>query len=567
MFRKNRKHQQPPLISNVNQLPENQRVRLEDSWAGVFYKEFFCRIDEQIFSVLYSNMPSRPNVAVNVQVGLEFLKSGMGWSDEELYDAFLYNVQVRYALGYHELGEGEFDLRTLYYFRQRLSQHMQKEGQNLLDQVFEKITDQQIAAFALKTGKQRMDSTQIGSNIRQQGRLQLLVEVLQRVERMLNEEEQLRYAGVFQPYLKGHPGQYMYRLKKEDIQEHIQRAGQVMYQMLAELRKNYAGQKPFQVLERVFGEHFHLKESIVQVKPNEELSATSLQSPDDWEATIREKGNGLYQGYVANITETCDPENPFQLITKIQVDPNHTDDPKLLLEALPNLIKRSEIETFYTDGGYGSPAVDQALQDQNILLLQTAIRGQRPAPDKLHLADFPLQFDEAGKPREIACPQGQQVPVRQGNQHKGFVAEFSPPICQNCPFQFEKKCPAQAGRRNPNFFLYFLLSEAHLARRRNRNAEHRRLKQNLRAAVEATIRAVKHPFSRSKLPVRGKFRMFYVMIGSAAINNLRQIQRHLLEKNKNDRKNTSRDANVSFVSFIWTVKNAFYNSFLTSLSC
>jgi len=567
MFRKNRKHQQPPLISNVNQLPENQRVRLEDSWAGVFYKEFFSRLDEQMFSVLYSDLPSRPNVAVNVLVGLEFLKSGMGWSDEELYDAFLYNVQVRYALGYHELGEGEFDLRTLYYFRQRLSQYMQKEGQNLLDQAFEKITDQQIAAFAIKTGKQRMDSTQIGSNIRQQGRLQLLVEVLQRVERMLSEEDQLRNAGVFQPYLQGHPGQYMYRLKKEDIQEHIQRAGRVMYQMLAELRKDYAEQKPFQVLERVFGEHFRLKESVVQVKPNEELSASSLQSPDDWEATIREKGNGLHQGYVANITETCDPENPFQLITKIQVDPNHTDDPKLLLDALPNLVQRTQIETLYTDGGFGSPQVDQAFQDKNILLLQTAIRGPRPSADKLNLSDFKLKFDDAGKPCEILCPNSQQVPVRQGNQHKGFAAEFPPAICQNCPFYLEKKCPAQPGRRNPNFFLYFLLSEAHVARRRNRNAELRRLKQNLRAAVEATIRAVKHPFSRGKLPVRGKSRMFSVMIGSAAINNLRQIQRYLLETNKNDRKNISKDSDVSFVFFIWSVENAFRDSFLTSLSC
>jgi len=128
MFRKNKKHLQPSLISNVNQLPENQRQRLEQSWAGVFYREVFSRLDETPFSVLYADIPSRPNVVVNVLVGLEFLKSGFGWSDEELYDAFLYNVQVRYALGYNELGEGEFDLRTLYYFRERLNRHMQEKG-------------------------------------------------------------------------------------------------------------------------------------------------------------------------------------------------------------------------------------------------------------------------------------------------------------------------------------------------------------------------------------------------------------------------------------------------------
>jgi hypothetical protein len=62
-------------------------------------------------------MPSRHNVPVNVLVGLEYLKAGFGWSDEEMYEAFLYNLQVRYALGYDEFGKGYFDLRTLYYFR------------------------------------------------------------------------------------------------------------------------------------------------------------------------------------------------------------------------------------------------------------------------------------------------------------------------------------------------------------------------------------------------------------------------------------------------------------------
>ena len=38
--------------------------------------------------VLYAGFPSRPNIPVNVQVGLESLKADFGWSDEELNDAF-----------------------------------------------------------------------------------------------------------------------------------------------------------------------------------------------------------------------------------------------------------------------------------------------------------------------------------------------------------------------------------------------------------------------------------------------------------------------------------------------
>jgi hypothetical protein len=99
MFRKNRQQKQPVMICSVNELPEDQRAYLDTSWSGVFYREFFCRLDEEPFAVLYADMPSRPNVPVNVLAGLEYLKAGFGWSDEEMYEAFLYNLQVRDALG------------------------------------------------------------------------------------------------------------------------------------------------------------------------------------------------------------------------------------------------------------------------------------------------------------------------------------------------------------------------------------------------------------------------------------------------------------------------------------
>jgi len=99
MFKKNTKHLQPALISAASELPEKQLKLLKGSWANSFYHELFYRIDEENFAVLYSSEPSRPNVPVNVMVGLEVLKAGFGWSDEELYENYCFNLQVRYALG------------------------------------------------------------------------------------------------------------------------------------------------------------------------------------------------------------------------------------------------------------------------------------------------------------------------------------------------------------------------------------------------------------------------------------------------------------------------------------
>jgi hypothetical protein len=559
MYKNNHNHLQPVMICSVNEMPEEQREYLNTSWAGVFYREFFCRLDEEPFAVLYSDLPSRPNFPVNVLVGLEYLKAGFGWSDKEMYEAFLYNMQVRYALGYDEFVKGYFDLRTLYYFRERLSRYMQEQGVNLLDQAFEQVTDQQITAFQIKANLQRMDSTQVASNIRRVGRVQLLVEVLQRVQRMLNKSDQERYAADFAPYVQGHAGQYVYHMQTEETEVRLQRIGEFMQRLLVELKPVYAAEPVYQVLGRVFGEHFQLEQQDVVTKPNQALSATSLQSPDDLEATYREKQGKGYQGYVANLSETCDPDNPLQLITKVQVASNATDDSQLLAEALPNLKERTELDKIYTDGGHGGPASDAVLQEQQVEHIQTAIRGRIPDPDKLHLADFTIKFNPDNQPVKVTCPNGQTEPAHPSSQKKAFVAHFNAEVCSTCPLL--DQCPAQPGKRDLRRHVRFTQAEAHASQRRQRSLKQQKEGRNLRAAVEATMRSIKHPFPAGKLPVRGKFRMASMLIGSAAVSNVRRIQRYLQAKAKDEmaqpvalgaEKRTRKQPRDSFWAFIRT---------------
>ena len=523
MFRKNTRHRQLPLTSHIDELPEPLRKRLQNSWAETFYREFFCRLDEEPFAVLYADTPSRPNVPVNVLVGLEFLKAAHGWSDEEMYNQFCYNVQVRYALGYRHLGEGYFDLRTLYNFRQRLARHMQETGENLLEQAFEQVTDEQLEAFALKTGQQRMDSTLLASNIRQMGRVQLLVTVLQRVYRMLSEADRERYADLLAPYLKGHPGHYVYRLKKEELPSHLQRIGEVMQQLLADLEAAYGEEPTYQVLARVFSEHFRQEPERLVVKEGSELSTDSLQSPDDLEATYREKRGQGHRGYVVNVTETCDPENPAQLITKVQVEPNVTDDSTLLGEAVPALKERTGLDTLYTDGGYGSPENDEMLEKEGVTLIQTGIRGRRREPERLYLDDFQVEREPGGEPQQVVCPQQMTARVERSRSGKSFVAVFDEATCAACPLQ--ARCPVEPRKRRAGRVLRFTWQELRRAERRRRARAHRETGQNRRAAVEATVRSIKHPFAGGKAPVRGRFRVASMVIGVAAVVNIRRLHR------------------------------------------
>jgi hypothetical protein len=502
MFVPNDQHLQLSMFSSISFLPEKILKRLEDSWAGTFYREIFVRIDEKVFAGLYSDEASRPNTPVNVLVGLEILKSGFGWSDEEMYDHFCYDVQVRYALGYRDLSVGHFELRT------------------------EQITDEQIAAFELKTDKLRMDSTMIASNIRQMTRLQLLVEVLQRVQRMLDEADQQRYAEAFEPYLKGSSGQYIYHLKGEDALEHLQRIGELMSRLVAELATDYHTGPAYRVLQRVFQEHFSIDAASLRPKAGKELRASSLQSPDDWEATYRRKRGEDYQGYVVNATETCNPENELQLIVKVQTEPNNTDDAAMLDAALPDIKERTGVEQMNTDGGYNSPDVDQTMRELGVEQVQSAIRGRKPAEEKLSLEDFAWELDAAGKPQTVTCPNGQQVTVTAGRKEQRYRAAFNAADCKNCSCC--AVCPTRPLKCTPERVLRFSQQDVAVALRRQRTAEARASGQNLRAAVEATVRSLKHPFGNGKVPVRGQPRVSIVMLGAAAMSNLRRIHRYLV---------------------------------------
>jgi hypothetical protein len=559
MYRKNEKHLQLPLMSSLDELPEKRRQQLEESWAGTFYQEFFTLLDEEPFAILYSENASRPNVPVNVLVGLEVMKSGFGWSDEEMYEAYCYNLQVRYALGIRNLDEGDFELRTIYNFRRRLVEHMRETGKNLLEQAFKQVTDEQVQKLKVKTDKLRMDSTQIASNIRNRNRLQLLVEILQRVVRIMSDEERERYKQQLEPYVQGSSGQYVYRMKPREQAERVLEVGQVMQQLVEDLRATHAHKKEYQLLERVFNEHFALDEGQLRAKAGQELSTGTLQSPDDTEATYRNLRLSKHKGYVANIAETCVDENAVQLIVSVQVEPNNRDDAVMLNEVLPDLEERTTLEELYTDSNYNSPDVDESLRESSASLVQTGLRGGRPDPERIGLEQFIWERDEKGWPEAITCPHGQRVTVSRRTEDY-FRAAFDQVICDTCPHL--DACHTRPLKTKPERALYIKKRAFFSALRKQASLALKATGLNPRAAVEAAVRSVKHPFRNGKLPVRGKPRMSMMIVSSVLMVNVRRIYCYQTEQRTQKRK---KEKLCSSFGFLCRTAFSFFNA-LFSLS-
>lgn len=540
MLKPNQGHKQKPLLTVVNTLPEAQKKRLEESWAQTFYEEVFCRIDERTFGVLYSDKVSRPNVPVNVLVGLEILKEGFGWTDEQMYDNFCFNVQVRYALGYWNMNEGQFAVRTIYNFRRRLVTHQEETEENLFAACFEQITGEQMLAYEVNGRVQRMDSKQVMSNIAERTRLQLLLEGLHRVYRILSDEDKKKYEPLLASYIKVSSNNYIYQLKGEKHRPHIEKVGVVMHQLVDELGEKYGEERAYKVLARLVDEHFKTvetetdtetdKEVEIEIVPKEgdELSADSLQSVDDLDATYRKKDGVGYKGYVANVTETVDDEGGLNLITKVQVEPNVTDDAAMLNDALPDLAELTNVKQMITDGGYNCADVDKTCAKLGVELHQTAIRGQSPNPHKPHLSHFTITDDEDGQPHTATCPHGKSVPIEAGQKEGRYIIRLSHKTCPACASLAQTdKPPEQAA-----CVLYFNRHDLNVARRRQRSIALLADGRNPRAAVESTVREVSCRWANSKLRVRTLIRVSMTVIAAATMVNARRIWRSQQRKNQ-----------------------------------
>jgi hypothetical protein len=155
----------------VHQFPVSMMKRLDKSWAPAFRKLIFEKIDERRYADLYSRVDSRPNFPVNIWVGLEILKGMFDYTDEELIDQFHFNLLTARALGQDNLGDITLSERTIYYNRERLLSFEARTGRNLLEEEFQSITDEALAKLKINTQVQRMDSSMVGSFIKQMSRL------------------------------------------------------------------------------------------------------------------------------------------------------------------------------------------------------------------------------------------------------------------------------------------------------------------------------------------------------------------------------------------------------------
>lgn len=554
MFRKNKQYEQPSFFDSQQLMSDKMRERLQKSWAQTFREAILCRIREENFAVLFSEKDSRPNAPINVIVGGDILKSGNGWTDEELEEHLEFDLLSRHALGLDDLGQEAPTLRTVYNLRRRVREHAEETGENLYAAVFAQLTDEQLERLQLKTGWQRMDSTQMLSNIARMNRLELVIGVLQKGVKGLPETQQGQWQQAEAEYLSKPAQNVCYRLKAADTDNHLLRVGELLLKLVAELATSQSDELVIALVQRTLAEQYEIvEEERVVLKAAAEIDGDSLQSPHDPEATYREKNGQSYKGYVTNLSETCDPTNPVQLITSVQTASNATDDGQLLADSLADLAERGiEVAQATVDGGYNGPTAEDACDQYRVTLRPTTIRGGQGAPDRFGWEAYEWLLDKDGKPHMVTCP-GEQTVSLQPGKSGWWLARFDKQLCADCPF-FEKECRVKPYERKPPT-LHVKQRSIQVARLRQGMSA---VNYAIRANVESTVHAFKHPFPAGKLPVRGLIRTHMMACGSALMVNLRRLH-HYFHANQAA---LAPDTSVSpqFASF-WQIVVAFFACF------
>jgi len=515
MFKSNT---QPELFSFVLELSEKQRNLLDKSKEKWFYNLIFSNIDEGKFKPLYSEKASRPNVAVNILVSAMILKELKGISYDELMESMMFDMRFKVALGLVNIDEEPFSRATLFNFQNRILEHEQQTGINLIEQIFDNLTAQQIKQLKIKADIQRTDSTLVSSNIRKYSRIQLLIEVLIRLERILDETDKWRIAEQLQAYLKTGSEKYIYALKSNDLPRELEKLGKVYHAVHTQINKkdSYHVKKEFINFDRVYKEHFVIVNEEVNPKPSEELNSGMLQSPDDQDATYRKKKEQQSKGYTINGTETASPENAIQLLTDIAVNPNNIDDSVILNERIDVIKEKSpELNELHTDGGYGSQENDKKLEALNITQVTTAVRGRESEIEKTI-----EQTGESPEKFTVKCPQQvvESTPTKQ--RHK---VRFDLNICKQCPLKEKCRIFKNKGR-------YYFTREDYLLNKRNRNiTEITKERRKIRPNVEATMKEFKTRTPGGKLKVRGLFKtsLFAFSVGIAI--NFGRIYRYIAD--------------------------------------
>lgn len=503
-------------------LDERTKKYVTNSWAKGFAEIILPAINEERFSVLYSDTKaSRPNNPVNIVIGALILKEFFSLTEEELLASILCDVRFQYALRTTSFSKQPVSDRTFSRFRERLYDYMTETGIDLLQEEMESMAKVFVNYMTINPSLKRMDSLMVASNSKNMSRLEVLYTCVTNMVKAVTrtgEEQQLKG---LEHYLNDDDrNKTIYHRKNEEISSRIQIVIDDASLLIKRLGDEYFELLEYQLLKRVLSDQTEKNEEGKTVaKDKKQISPTSLQNPSDPDATYRNKAGKDNVGYVGNVMETFDDKGA--IITSYDYCENSHSDSSFCKETIEKLGPQKTKITVLTDGAYSSVENMELAKINNIELVTTTLLGR--APDVIQ-ADF--QVDKE-KRKVLRCPAGNK-PYKTSYYEKTGIyrASYHKKTCENCPLR--DKCGAKLQKKS----AFVMVTENMIHRAtylKKLSSEEYVVLSKKRNGVEGIPSLLRRRYNIDHMPVRGLVRTkiwFSFKIG--AINVKRVLKRALI---------------------------------------
>lgn len=504
MYKRGRKEQQISMDDPFMNLPKSIVENLRKSWAEDFYNDIFLSINEDRFSVLYSEGYSRPNKPVNIMVSLLILKELHDLTDDQLIGSLYFDYRYQYALGISDFEQETACINTLTNFRQRLVAYEAATQVDLIKQETDALSWRLADIIELDRSMARMDSFMLSSSCKKLTRLELVYKVNQNMVKALFEMDPSFVTDPFQIYLKeGHQNQLLYHTKSEEagskLDAQIDNAA-ALYRYVV-TRPEWVQMKEFEHLSRLLKDQcIETEEGVVIPTEAKKIAPESLQNPTDPDATYRYKSGKGNVGYSVNIVEVRDPNKNVGMILSHDIQNNLYHDAQFGEAFIDHDPLSDEIKVLAADGAYHRQTTIQKATDKKVEFNLSNMTGRKSAKNLLGVD----QFERDDNQVITSCPAGHAPeqakfdPVKQV-----YTAKFDKSICASCPLR--EQCPVKEQKKYNNIrFTENKLQTDEL--KKNMNTERHRELSKFRSGVEGIVSALRRGFHVDDLPVKGLLR-------------------------------------------------------------
>jgi hypothetical protein len=501
MFCRNANYQ-ISMFDPLNRMPKYLIDILKNSWCHAFREYIFPKINEERFSVLYSDNPAtRPNSPVNVIIGLLIIKEIFQDSDEELIGSLHFDIRYQYALHTTSLERQPVSINTLSNFRKRVVEYEKETGRDLIKEEVEALAEV-IAQYMKIDGKKiRVDSLMVSSSCKKLSRMELIYSLNERMVKLLQEIDPESIPESCAGYLEaGYKNEVIYRTKDTEADKKIEvLISQAVDLYYASNKKEVIESEEYKMLERFFREQTEVLEGKFSIKEAKEIPSDSLQNPTDPDATYRKKYNKGNIGYVANVVESFNEEGgviiQYDLRQNIYSDQQFAKD---TIERLPEGEAGNETKVI-VDGTYYSEEIAQKALEKNIEMIPTGLTGKKPSEDKMDYSEY--KVDEA-RNVIIGCPGGEE-PYASYNSKGNYKAYFEVEKCKRCPLK--DRCRVKITERKAVVRISEKAYRLSLLRVKMGTEEYRRIASQ-RAGIEGIPSVLRRKYKVDFMPVRGLLR-------------------------------------------------------------